>query len=115
EGLFERGELASQRGDLLVEYLDLRQRPGAEPPLRVELPAELGRLALGVGAASDAVVKALITVALAFRRRQARAQHVELLLEAELAGLLQRQELRELGNLPVQAVYPRLFPRHLPP
>src|SRR5262249_43389958 len=41
EGFFERGELTPQRGDLLVEHLDLRQRASAEPPLRVELPAEL--------------------------------------------------------------------------
>src|SRR5262249_58547818 len=103
-GAAERGELGPKGGDLVVEYLALGKRPGAEPPLRVELAAELGRLALGVGAASDAVVKALITVALAFRRRQARPQHIELLLEAQLAGLLQRQELGELGNLRVEAV-----------
>ena len=64
---FERGELAAQRRDLLVEHLDLGQRPRGEPLLRVELPAELGGLALRVGrAAADALVKAFVAVALAF-------------------------------------------------
>ncbi len=85
ERFFEGGELASQRRDLLVEHLDLRQRAGAEPPLRVELTAELGSLALSAAGALD---KALVAVALALGRRQARAQHGELLLEAQFAGLL---------------------------
>src|SRR4029453_15865280 len=105
---FERAKLAPQRRDLLIEHLDLRQRPGAEPPLRVELTAELGGLALRV-AATDPVVEALVAVALAFGRRQARLQHAELLLQAELAGLLQRQKLGELGNLRVEAVERGVF------
>ena len=73
ERLFERRELAAQRGDLLVEHLDLRQRAGGDPLFGVELAGELGDLALRVGgAAADAVVEALVAVALAFGAGQAR-------------------------------------------
>src|SRR5262245_4782801 len=113
ERRFERGELAPQRRDLLIEHFDLRQRPRGEPLLRVELPAELGGLALRVGrAAADALVKALVAVALALARRQARSQRVELLLEAERAGLLQREQLRELRDLRIEPVERGVFARH---
>ena len=49
--LFERGELAAQRGDLLIEHFDLRQGAGDEPLLDVELGIELGDLALRIGGA----------------------------------------------------------------
>jgi hypothetical protein len=106
EGLLQRGELAPERRDLLVEHLDLRQRTRSDPPLCVELAAELG-LALGV--AADAVIEALVAVTLALGRRQARSQHRELLLETELAGLLQRQELGQLRDLRVKAVERGVF------
>src|SRR5205085_2528895 len=61
ERFLQRGELASQRRDLLVEHLNLRQRARADPLLRVELAAELG---LPLGGAADAVVEALVAVAL---------------------------------------------------
>src|SRR4029450_10702874 len=82
---FERAKLAPQRRDLLIEHLDLRQRPGAEPPLGVELTAELGGLALRV-AATDPVVEALVAGGAAFGRRQALLQHAEMLLPCDLAG-----------------------------
>ena len=110
---FERGELAAQRRDLLIEHLDLGQRPRGEPLLRVELPPELGGLALRVGrATANALVKALVAVALALAGRQARAQRVELFLEAERAGLLQREQLRELCDLRIEAVERGVFSAH---
>src|SRR5262245_25094143 len=113
ERRFERGELAPQRRDLLIEHLDLRQRPRGEPLLRIELSAELGSLALRVGrAAADAFVQALVAVALALARRQARSLRVALLLEAELAGLLQREQLRELRDLRIEAVERGVFTGH---
>ena len=87
ERFFEGGELASQRRDLLVEHLDLRQRAGAEPSLRVELPAELGSLALS---AAGTLEKTLIAIAFALRPRQTRAHQRELLLEVEFARLFER-------------------------
>ena len=106
ERFLQRGELASQRRDLLVEHLNLRQRARADPLLRVELAAELG---LPLGGAADAVVEALVAVALALGRRQARLQHRELLLEAELAGLLQRQKFGQLRDLRVETVERGVF------
>src|SRR5262245_19787391 len=111
---FERGELAAQRRDLLIEHLDLGQRPRGEPLLRVELAAELGGLALRVGRASaNALVKALVAVALALAARQARSQRVQLFLKAKLAGLLQREQLRELRDLRIEAVERGVFSAHL--
>ena len=46
---FERGELAAQRRDLLVEDLDLGQRPGAHAFLAVERAGERGDPALRLG------------------------------------------------------------------
>src|SRR5262249_62017575 len=83
------------------EHLDLSQRARADPLLRVELAAERG---LPLGVAADAVVEALVAVTLALGRRQARPQHRELLLEAEIAGLLQRQKLGQLRDLRIEAV-----------
>ncbi len=51
------------------------------------------------GTAADAFVKALVAVALGLGRGEARAQLRELLLQAELAGFLHRQELGELRDL----------------
>src|SRR5262249_30108597 len=82
ERLLQRGELASQRRDLLVEHFDLCQRARADPLLRVKLAAERG---LPLGVAADTVVEALVAVTLALGRRQARLQHRDSLLEAELA------------------------------
>ena len=90
ERLFERGELAAQRRDLLIEDFHLRQRAGGEPLLQVELAAQRSDFALCIGrSAADAFVKTPIAVALAFGCGQAGAQRGELLLEAQLAGLLQ--------------------------
>ncbi len=103
ERLFERAELAAQRRDLLVEHLDLRQRAQRHLLLGVELAGELGDLALrGRGAAAEAVVEALVAVALAFGGGEAGAQLRDLLFERQLAGLLQRQQLGELRDPRVQ-------------
>ncbi len=100
ERLFERRELAAQRRDLLVEHLDLCQRACGKSLLGIDLAGELGDLALRIGcAAAEAFVEPLEAVAFAFGPGEARAHLGELLLEAELAGLLQRQQLGELRNL----------------
>ena len=55
------------------------------------------------GAAADALVEAPEAVAFAFGARQAGAHLRDLLLEAHLAGLFQRQQLGELRDLRVEA------------
>ena len=87
ERLFDRGELAAQRRDLLVEHFDLRQRARGDLLLAFELAGELGDLALrGGGAGAGALGSALEAVALAFGGGQRRAQLRELVLEIGLAG-----------------------------
>ena len=68
ERRFERAELAPQRGDLLVEHLDLRQRPQRDLLLGVELAGQLGDLALRGGvAAAEIVVEAPVCDRARFR------------------------------------------------
>ena len=82
----------------------MRQRAGGEPLLGFDLAGELGSLALRFGcAAAGAFKEALEAVALAFGPSEARAHLGELLLQAELAGLLQREQLGELRNLRSEA------------
>ena len=112
ECLLEGGELAAQRGNLLVENLHLRQRAGAELFLRIELTAELSNLALSARRpAADALIEAAIAVAIAFRRGEARANLRELLLETELAGFFQGEKLSELRDLCVETGQRRIFSR----
>ena len=104
-------ELAAQRGDLLVEQLDLRQRAGGQrSSARRAAPVKLADLALRRGgAAADALVQPLQAVALAFGAGEAGAQLRELLLEIELAGLLQRQQLGQLRDLRVEPLQRRVL------
>ncbi len=60
ERLFQRGELPAQRADLLVQHLDLGQRPRREAASRGSSAlAEFGGLALRVGWAGgrEAVIR----------------------------------------------------------
>jgi hypothetical protein len=57
ERFFQSGELAPQRCDLLVEDLDLRQRPRTQALLGIELTTELRDFPLSVRRpAADAFV-----------------------------------------------------------
>ncbi|MHC2783862.1 hypothetical protein ACVMBZ_003076 [Bradyrhizobium liaoningense] len=101
--LFQGRQLPAQRADLLVQHLDLCQGPRRDGLLRVQRLAEFGGLALRVVAGgSKAVIETLDAVALGLGRGEARLQLRDLVVEAELAELLQRQELVELGDLGVE-------------
>ena len=115
ERLFDRGELAAQRRDLLIEHLDLRQRARGELLLAFELAGEFGDLALrGSGAGAGALGCAFEAVALAFGGGERGAQLRELVLEIGFAGFLHRQELGQLGDLRVEPVAARCPCRRLP-
>src|SRR5262249_56991290 len=114
---FERGKLAPQRRDLLIQQPDLGERPGRDPLLGFDLAVERGNLTLRrAGAAVQALVQALDAVTLAFGAHEARTQLRDGVLQARLAGLLQRQHVGELGNLRVEAGWPGpLFTSPPPP
>jgi len=98
------GQLAAQRRDLLVEDLDLRQRPGGDFLLAFELAGEFGDLALRRGGArAGALGQALEFVAIARGGSERGLQLRELVFQIGLAGLLQRQQFGELGDLRVEA------------
>ena len=107
---FERPELPAQRHDLLIENLDLGERAGVHALLAVERARELVELALGLaelplhdGGARSAFGGGAQAVALVLGARQARPQARDLVLEIDLAGLLERQQIGELGDLDVEA------------
>ena len=80
--LFQRGELAAQRADLLVQHLDLRQRARRDRLLGIQRLVELVGAALRVAAgAGEAVIEPLDAVALAFGRGEAGAQLRNLVVE----------------------------------
>ena len=93
--LLDGRELAAQRGDLLVEDLDLRQRAGGNFLLAFELAGEFGGLALRRGGAgAGAVGEAFEFVAVALGGGERGAQLRQLVLQIGLAGLLHRQQIR---------------------
>ena len=62
-------------------------------------------------ARAGAFIESAVAVALAFGGVQGRPNLRELLLEIELAGLFQRKQFGELGNLGVEAIQCRVFAR----
>jgi len=75
-----------------------------------ELTGQLGGLALRIGrSGAHPLVEAAVAVPLGLDRHQARAHLGDLFLKAELAGLFQRQQLGELGELCVQTRQHRIF------
>ena len=103
ERVLERGDLPAQRADLLIEDFDLRHRARGRrllmsiwvlSPLTLALPAP-AFWRLGGGPAQ--------AVAFALGRRQRGAQLRDLLLETDLAGPLQRQQVGEPRDLRVEA------------
>ena len=101
ERVFERRELAAQRGDLLVEQLDLRQRARGDALLRRR--AATRKLALPGRCRSPAPsLTPLSRSRSALGGREVRAQRGERVLEVGLADLFQRQQLGELGDLRVE-------------
>ena len=104
ERALDRGKLAAQRGDLLVEDFDLRQRLGGNLLLAVELAGQFGDLALRRGGArAGALGETFIFVAVALRGRERRLQLRELVGQIGLARFLHRQEIGEFGDLRVEA------------
>ena len=100
ERLFERRELAAQRGDLLDQHLDLRQRARGDLLLGIQCLVQFIGAALRVAAgAGQPVIEALDAVALALRGGKAGAQLRHLVVEIELCQLLQRQEIVERAIL----------------
>ena len=97
ERFFQRGKLAAQRADLLVQHLDLRQRPRRHLLFGIQRLVEFAGAAGGVVAgAGEALIEALDAVALGFRRGEPGAQLRDLVVEIELAEFFQRQQVVEL-------------------
>src|SRR6266849_4491330 len=121
EGLLDRRQLAAQRRDLLIEDFDLGQRPRTDAFLGVESAGErvdpvlrfrddaLYRVRIGAGALGGR----LEAVAFALDTGKVRTQPSDLLLHVDFAGLFQRQQVGELGDLRVEANQRRIFARHL--
>ena len=108
--LFERGDLAAQRADLLIENFDLRDGARGRRLLEIDLrtePADFGLA--GVVARLRAFGGAAHPVALAFDGGERGAQLRDLGLEAGLAGPLQRQKLGEARDLRGQAGQRRIL------
>ncbi len=76
ERLLERGELAAQRGDLLVEDFDLRQRLGGELLLAFELADSSLALPCAAAMPAPALSAWLCICRGRFRRRRAMARKV---------------------------------------
>jgi hypothetical protein len=105
ERALERGDLAAQRADLLIENLDLRDGARGRRLLEIDLrtePADFGLA--GVVARLRALGGTAYPVALAFDGGERGAQLRDLGLEARFAGPLQRQKLGEARDLRGQAV-----------
>ena len=105
ERLFQRAELAAERGDLLVQKLDLRQRALAHLLLGLR-----GRLrAPRCGPTPRLRPRRSLSSRPCRRSRspsvvgEVRLQAGERLLQVARARLLQRQKLGQLGDLRVQA------------
>ena len=100
ERLLERRELAAQGGDLLVQDLDLRQRPRGDLLLGVERLVERGDLAArrgGAGAARarPAPARRSFSASLAFSVSPSRC---EIVLQRLAVDLLQRQQVRQFAR-----------------
>src|SRR6185312_15805247 len=104
ERAFERGDLAAQRADLLIENLDLRNGARGRRLLDVDLRIKLANFGLaGILARLRAFGGAAHPVALAFDGGERGAQLRDLGLQTGFAGPLQRQELGEARDLRGQA------------
>ena len=109
ERLFERRELAAHGGDLLVEDLDLAQRPAGGLLFGFERGGEFARLGLGGAArirAGPAAAPARPRWREAWSCRGARFSS-----SVRPARALQGQEIGQLGDLAVEPVEHRVAAR----
>ena len=103
--VLQRADLLAQGRDLLVEQFDLAQRLLADLTLGIQFAGERADALLGRGVRAGAPVEKLLQArALRHRRFQRRAQVYELILGILGVRHFEREKLRKLVNLRVQAV-----------
>ena len=91
ERFFECGELAAQRRDLLVQYLDLRQRARRDHLFGIQRLVQFGGAAGGVVAgAGQAFIEALDAIAFGLRGGEPGAQLRDRIFEIDLAEFFHR-------------------------
>ena len=115
ERVLDRGQLLAQRGDLLVEDVDLRERARGDLLLRVERVDGGVRLVgrrLGARAAASAalVCSRCWSFCARFERRR---EHGDLAFVGVLLAALHRQQARQLLDLAIEPRERAVLARHL--